>query len=292
MKKTFIFVFVLLALSIIVQAQEEDKTKKAGKGQVFVSVSYLPTIYSKIDNTINTTLNGASGISQTQKYSPLNFKADLCFMINENWGVGIGYSMHSYKSEMKMASFSDKFSIVDSENEPIVISVGAKNIMETQDFNFFDLPLYVKYQKFFGDGKFGVYGTLGIILSSPIKNDYKGVGTFTYSGYYPSYNVTLKDLPKYDYPTDTTVTKKGSLKVKTYLGFMGSLGVNYKLGERTRLFGGLHFNTSITDVSSYNLTDYKVSERKGDYNSLMSVSKKSNFKQLCLEIGVSVRVSD
>ena len=278
-------------ISLTVQGQEKEKSAESGKTGFFLSVSYTAPITSKIDFIIhNDLVNTGNEVKLSQKFAPLNFKADLSYMVTEKLGFCLGYSMHSYKTEMSLASFTSTFSTLDTEKDVIEQTVTAKNVVETQDFMFFDLPLYLKYQNSFGGGKLGYYVNVGVVYSAPLKKDYKGTGTFTYSGYYPKYNVTLQNLPQYDFPTDVVMTKTGTMDVNPHFGYMLAAGLNFQLGERANLFCGVEYLQSLSQAASFDLVNYSVSQRKGEYSSLSDLSTSYSIQQVNFEIGLKFKL--
>jgi len=285
MKKK-IFSIILTLYSLGLMAQEATTIVPSGIKGSYFSLSYQLPISSTIDHSVNQDLIGSKyNLSTKSSYSPYNIKAEMGSFLSEHWGFGLGFGTRSYHSEMALDSIHQQFDTFDSENIPMQLRLWAKNINEVQDIIFLDFSIVLKFQYNFNE-KLSMYANGGIVFSGPIRKRYDASARFTYQGYYSIYNVLLKDLPQYDFPTDTLMSSKSDLMVKNDIGYTFSAGLNYKITPRIELFGGISLFQGGANITKNDMTSYKLSERKGEYNSLLSVIEKAKAKNISAELGV------
>jgi hypothetical protein len=92
----------------------------------------------------------------------------------------------------------------------------------------------------------------GVDFPINVTNSYSSSGTFTYSGYYASYNVLLQNLPTYGFPTDTLLHKSGKLILNSsVINISGISGFQFFITNNIQLRIGGEFSRSLASVSKY-----------------------------------------
>ncbi len=140
--------------------------------------------------------NGILTVAELKSNKKNSFCAaiDLGYLFSDYFGftTGIGYS--SYITEQALDTYATSFDTTDMENETYERLISGNDIKEIQKVSFLYIPLQMNLVIPVGK-TFGFFVQAGVNLSFPLSKTYSSTGTFTYSGYYPAYNVTLDRYP-------------------------------------------------------------------------------------------------
>ena len=216
--------------------------------------------------------------------------AEIGYFFSDYFGISSGLGYVSYKTKLNLDTLQQNFDAIDSENETYNMRITGSRIQEIQTVNFLSIPFCVHFRLPFNQ-TFGLFLKAGINLSLPISNKYNSNGTYTYKGYYPKYNVTLENLPKYGFANDTTTSSKGALDIKK-LHFNTLLSVGFEVNITNSMQIGIaaNFNNSLLK-ESYSSSVINVSPDKflltpdiKHINSFMQGSNKATAQSVGLEI--------
>jgi hypothetical protein len=119
-------------------------------------------------------------------------------------------------------------------------------------------------------------------------NNYSSTGTFTYSGYYPAYKVTIEDVPFEGFQSNVNNADEGDLVLKSlYPDLIFSGGVYYLLKDKLHLSLGFYYDRILSDLSGYSETDeFVLSTKPDEINSLMGSGNKVTAKSIGIGFGV------
>ena len=247
---------------------------------------------------------GVTGLySQSQIYGPAIYTSDvwkpasgstiypgfdLAIMFTNGFGIGTGVRLSSYSSSFAISSYN-KTSVVtltDKDNDKYkpVLNISALN--EQIHIKSLDIPILLKFRG--GKGKTKFYFDMGVIYSK-ISNGYFTLeGSSVKSGYYSGFNVTLSDIPEYDFGSfNYTTDKEYELKMgASSISGYTSLGLLFQLapGLLFKVGGGL----------SYGLTDLKFDQENPNNYLNFTLSEpvqNTTLRSYGVEIGLLYRIS-
>lgn len=151
--------------------------------------SYAPLVYDD-------TFSYGAGIS-------FNFRFVNCF------GLQVGASLSSQKTQIGLAKYEDKYTSVDSEGDPYLKIISAKDVTEDQTWLWLNAPVALTYYQ--SVGKIELYGFGGIEMRHALSANYKQSGIFTHQGYYEEWNILFDDLEDQGFYTDRFMTTEDKL---------------------------------------------------------------------------------
>ncbi|MBN1185269.1 MAG: hypothetical protein JXB49_23495, partial [Bacteroidales bacterium] len=122
----------------------------------------------------------------------------------------------------------------------------------------------------------GFYIQSGVNISIPLIETYSSSGIYSYSGYYPAYNVTLTDIPYEGFKSNFQSNVMGDLNIKPINPDFVAIGGYYLYPDtRYKISLGIFYKRILTDISNYSeLSDFQLSTQENQVNSLMEGSEK------------------
>ena len=207
--RSFISCFLLLLLSQgYLQSQSlKDTLQRQDRWFIGVSGGLAKTdMSSDFDAVI-------SGVGVTPRNSYC-LSVDAGYFFSKYFGISTGIGLSPYVTQLSLDPYSNSLDTVDIENESYERRISGNNIEETQKIYFLEIPVILNFQCPFSKA-IGFYLQGGINLAIHVGNNYSSSGTFSYSGYYPAYNVVLKDIPYEGFKSNVKNDVSGELKVKT-----------------------------------------------------------------------------
>lgn len=233
---------------------------------------------------INEGIDSIAGLNSNKRNS---FFASLEFgyMYSKFVGISSGLSYTPYKTQLTLDPYKNNYDTKDSENESYNRRVTGSNINEIQKIAFLNIPLCINFQVPFNN-KFGMFLQSGINLLIPVSKKYTSSGTFTFTGYYPAYNVLLHDLPDYNFPSNAKSNSEGDLELKSITAdAMICTGFHYFLQEKIQIALGAYYNRSLSNISKYTSPDkFQLSSDINQINSMMGGSSKANTQSVGLRL--------
>jgi len=117
----------------------------------------------------------------------------------------------------------------------------------------------------------GFYIQSGINLSIPVIKNYSSSGTYSYSGYYPAYNVTITDIPYEGFKSNVKSDISGELKIKTINPEIIASGGYYFYPDKRYQFSlGFFYKRIFTDISDYSpVSSFQLSTQENQIRSFI-----------------------
>lgn len=127
---------------------------------------------------------------------------DYEITVPTGFAIGVGLGVSYYNKKIYFDNFSENLlGIYDYDDTKFNAFMSYKNIEESANFTYLDIPLYIEYGKPY-QTKLNGWVKLGIKTSLLIANKFSGTGTYTSTGYYPEWDVELHNIPNLGLYTD------------------------------------------------------------------------------------------
>jgi hypothetical protein len=227
-----------------------------------------------------------SGLLVTDKYK-FSVSADLGYYFSRNLGLisGIEYSLFS--SELSLANYNNSFNTTDADNETFEKRVNGSGITETQNITFLKVPVKLSLRILPGN-RIGFFINGGINVVLPLNSTYEGSGTFSYSGYYPAYNVTFSNLPAYGFDSNASVYTKSSMKLQQpFFEGIADAGITCKISGKLQLTLSVYYSLSLISISGYKSPDtFQLSSDKNSISSLIGGSGNITAQVIGAKVGI------
>jgi hypothetical protein len=284
--KSFISCFILFLL-FQTNLQSQSLNNKIGRQyHWFIGVSGGPaqTIIS-IDGT-----SVISGVDVTKKNSYC-LLVDAGYFFSKYFGLSTGIGLSPYLTQLSLGSYSNSLDTIDSENESYERRISGNNIKEIQKIYFLEIPVMLNFQYPFSKA-IGFYVQSGINLAIPVSKNYSSSGTYTYSGYYPAYNVLLKDIPYEGFKSNVETDISGELKVKTINPELVASGGFYFCTEKQyQISVGFFYKRMLSDISAYSpVSSFQLSTHENQSRSFMEGSEKTTASSMGIIISLRYNI--
>lgn len=260
-------------------SQETDSLRIERPG-LFVGFSLDPSQTHIVNNGI-LSLTGLL----SEKQNSFGGSLEVGYFFSKSIGLSSGINFSSNKTQLKLASYQNKFTTTDSENETYERRVSGSNIREVQTVGFISVPVCLNIRLPFNE-TFGFFFTTGIDLAIPISKNYSSTGTFTYKGYYPAYNVLLENLPAYGFPSNISVVSTGEPEIKPInFNVLASAGFDFFVQKKIQIAIGVTFRQSLSNISDYTSPEkFQLSSEVNQINSMMGGSSEVKVESLGMKI--------
>jgi hypothetical protein len=214
-----------------------------------------------------------------------SFGIETGYFFNRSIGISTGIGYSSYKAELFLDTYSNKFTATDSENETFEMRVSGSGIKEIQDISFISIPLCLDFQIPAGQS-FGIFLQAGVNFAFPVNHGYNSSGTFTYTGYYPAYNIVFHDLPEYGFPTDIGISTADKLNLKSMvIQGLAAAGLQYTFKNKYQIKLGACYSRSPSTISQYTSPgSFQLSSGPDRMNSLMGGAKSTTTESIGLRL--------
>lgn len=230
---------------------------------------------------------GVSSVSKmsSAKRNSWSGTLEIGYYFTDYFGISSGINFSSYSGQAALASYSNKFTTTDSEKESYERRITGNTISENQNVGLLGIPISLHIRIPLGN-KLGIFLQTGVNISTPIVKKYQSNGSFTYKGYYPSYNVVLENLPDYGFPTNATVTTNGALELKPLcLNGTASAGFDFKIQPKMHLVVAAYYDKSLSTLSSASKPEsFQLSLDKDLINSLMDSGNQTMLQSMGVKI--------
>jgi hypothetical protein len=284
--KTRIIILSLVIFALTCSAaypQGTDSRKgTANKEKFYLGIVLSPRQTSIGNEEFPTNLTSKKGTS-------MNFGFEAGYFFSKFAGISFGAGFNPYSSQLSLGSYNVSYDTVDNDtpSESYKMIVDGNNIVEDQKVAFLSVPVSI-HVKFPAGEKLGFFIKGGISFDIPVVKSYNSAGTFSYSGYYKDYPITLTDLPQYGFPSNQSTSVNGSLNIKSFcMSLAASGGATFYVNESIQLALGLHYYKSIGNISGYSpKSTFRLSSVKNDLRSFMAGSSSANLQAVGLSIGV------
>jgi hypothetical protein len=288
MKTLLLIIRQLLATLLLVLfsktagISQEKASARRDQSHLLIGLNLIPS-QSKITN------NGTSFVTKvaSTKKTTISGLLELSYYFSRLAGFTTGLGYGSFSSDFTLDSCTNNFNLTDSENEAYQKRVKGSRISELQKISLLTVPVCISFQVPFTH-RFGAFIQAGVNLSFPLGKSYTSSGTFTYSSYYPAYNVLLKDIPAFGLVTNSKVSSSGNLELKKVNIYATvSAGVHYFISSKIQIGLGLNYYRSLSTISNYGSPDkFQLSIDPGKINSIMGGGSNISAQALGLRISV------
>jgi hypothetical protein len=280
--KNFIWCFILLLLFSTNLQSQALNNKFGWQDHWFIGVSGGPAQTSISNNGTSV----VSGVVMTKKNSYC-LSVDAGYFFSKYFGFSTGIGLSPYLTQLSLDAYSNSLDTVDSENESYERRISGNNIIENQKIYFLEIPVMLNFQCPFGKA-FGFYVQSGINLAIPVNKNYSSSGTYTYSGYYPAYNVLLKDIPYEGFKSNVKNDVSGELKVKTINPELVASGGFYFYNQKQfQISVGFFYRQLFSDISDYSpVTSFQLSTHENQSRSFMEGSEKTTASSMGIIISL------
>lgn len=275
-------VILILAESVVCSQERTDSLKKH-RG-FFAGISVGASKNKIINEGI---LSVSDIISENKAGYSASFALELGYLFSRSAGISTGIGYNSYSAELLLNTYSNKFTTTDSENETYEKRISGTSIKELQNISFISVPVCLTFQ-IPAARAFGLFLKAGVDLAIPVKHEYSSTGTFTFTGYYPAYNILFHDMPEYGFPSNTVISDRGTLELKPYIiEGIAIAGFQYTLKSKFKISAGASYSRSLSTISNFsNPENFQLSPDVSTVNSLMGGCKNSVAESLGLKISI------
>lgn len=279
--------YIIISLLFIFFADAVTFSQETDESEPTIPKFYIGiTAGQSFNQIVNNGILSISGLSSKNKNS-LSGAVELGYFFSKNFGISTGLGYNSFSTELSLNSYTNKFNSTDSENETYERRVTGSDIREIQKISFLNVPFCINFQIPIGS-KSGFFLQAGVNLSIPISKEYNSSGTFTFTGFYPAYNVLLQNLPDYGFPSNSTVISNGNLELKpTISDGLARAGFQLFIGKKIQIALGVTYYRSLSNISKYASPDkFQLSSDINQINSMMGGSSKTTTQSVGLSLSL------
>lgn len=207
------------------------------------------------------------------------------------YSIGIGYSVSNYR--LRVDNYFYSFLTTDQENDAVYRNVAGTSLEESVKSELVDVPIRFRYERKL-NRVFSMYGNIGLNLTYQLRSAYNGSGVFTYTGYYPKYNLLMSNVETYGYVTDRPESAVFDTRIPGFsrdqigLSGLADLGVNIEMKSGWTIYLGATATRGI--IKTKRIQDFQlISSRVGEFNGILPVVNSLNFGGYGLQIGIRKR---
>jgi len=237
----------------------------------------------------------SQGITVVQNNRGSSFigSIDIGYFFSRYFGLTAGIKYSQYYSNLYIDSYQNHLNTVDIENDPYELRITGNDVEEIQQFDIMSIPFYVNVRLPLNK-EFGAFLQTGINFFVPLSKSYESVGTFTYQGYFPAYNVVLEDMPEYGFPSDLRIQSKGIPELyHLSIGCVASLGLDYLVNKRVQLMAAVYFDRSLSELLENSSTgEFYLTTSPENINSILGSANNVTLQSFGLRIGVRYYLTD
>jgi len=233
--------------------------------------------------------DGTSSISGVEMTSKNSFclSVDAGYFFSKYFGISTGIGLSPWFTQLSLGNYSNSLDTVDSENENYERRISGNNINETQKIYFLEIPVMLNFQCPFSKA-LGFYLQGGVNMAIHVGNNYSSSGTFSYSGYYPAYNVVLENIPYEGFKSNVKNDISGELKVKTINPeLIASGGFYFHNQKQFQISAGFFYKSMLSDISDYSpVESFQLSTHENQIRSFTEGSNKSTASSMGIMISL------
>ena len=270
----------------VVNSQGTESRRKIGElKSLYINILLNPS-QTAISNEKNEKFSTYSSLNSV-KGSSLNFVLDAGYFFSKMIGISSGVTYGSYSTKLSMDSCSIKYSTTDEDLENYEMRIKGKSINEDQKISFLRIPICLDLRIPAGN-RLGFFLKGGVGFEIPIAKTFNESGTFSYSGYYPAYNVTVENISNYGFPSNLKTDTSSNLQIKALnLSMIASGGMFLSLTSNVQLVLGAYYNKSMANISAYKEDpNFRLTSKANVLNSIMAGSKSAGVQAFGLSFGI------
>lgn len=180
------------------------------------------------------------------------------FRLAKQWGFLTGVSASYYNTKLTLQDGTFSSYQVDNTGSAFQYNIKATGFEEKQSFLAGTIPLMLQYHTL---GNTRWYMTAGAKLILPVEATVKASASqLTLTGYYPDYNIEVKDMPQHGFGTVNNWSSDTKQELKPSVTASAATGISFRLSEGMRLYTGVYFDYGVTNMQ----------KRSGDNPSLVA----------------------
>jgi hypothetical protein len=263
------------------QSQSSDN-KVQPQNHWYIGVSGGPA-QTNISSDRASSISGAV----TTKGNSYFLSVDAGYFFSKYFGLSTGIGFSPYITQLSLDPYSNSLDTIDSENESYERRISGNNINETQKIYFLEIPLILNFQCPISKS-FGFYLQGGINLAIHVGSNFSSSGTFSYSGYYPAYNVVLHDIPYEGFKSNVKNDVSGELNIKTLNPeLVATGGLYFQNQKHFQISAGIFYKSMFSDLAEYSTTgSFQLSTHENQLRSLMEGSNKTTASSVGIIISL------
>jgi len=277
MKKLIFFILSLIIPTLLYSQGGEIhvKNNNTNNNKLFLGVNFSP---------VSSGTKFSSSDFSSKKGLNLQTCVNIGYYFSKTVGISVGLGLSKFSSELAYPSYQKTFDATDSENDDFKMTVDLENYNEKLSASFFDIPITLLLK--FG-GKTGFFINPGFKIAIGSGAKYSGTGTYSYSGYYEQYNVTLENLESYGFPSDKSETiPETKLDISSSLNLTLASGVSFSLSNKVFLSAGIYYEKGLASIYKGDSDNFVLSKKPGDYNSLLESSNQVSVGAFGVQFGL------
>jgi len=281
-KSLMIAALLILFLAELSAFSQDTLSSDTSRNKFYAGISFGLTQNSLITGSTPT----LEGLTSTSSNS-FNILLETGYFFSKHFGISTGIGYETYRNELSLNSYTDSFPSVDLDNESYERRVSGSEILEDQDISMLNIPLSLIFRIPFLK-RAGFFVSAGINLSLPIEKKYSSSGTYTFTGYYSSYNVLFHDLPEYGFSANTASYTDGGLDLEAYIiDATAGAGIQYSISRNLQFAIGVNYKRSITNISEPEAAEsFQLSSDIDQINSIVSGLSSSKIETIDLRFSL------
>lgn len=234
-------------------------------------------------------IDGSGSMSEMMTVMNNNFTGtfETGYFFSGGFGLSTGIGINSFNSTFSLDNYSSNYTTRDSEEDTYERRITGSGITENQKISYLNIPLLINL-RIPGNSIFGLYFKAGINMSVPLTKEYSSNGIFTFTGYYPEFNVLLKDLPEYGFISDAPLLANGEIVLRPFIiDAIGTAGFQFLIANKVQLSIGASYSRSLTDITEYNGQDsFQLTSGTEEINSMLGGSFRSISESMGLRLSL------
>lgn len=209
------------------------------------------------------------------------------YLFSDYFGLSSGIGLISYKTQLTLDTYYNKFNAIDSEKEAYERRVSGSDIREEQKIGFLSLPVCINFRVPISK-IIGLFLQPGVNLTVALSRKYTSSGIFSYKGYYPADNVLLENLPAYGFPSNLSINTEGELNLKTPIfNVFASAGFDIFIHKKLQVALAACFEKSLSGIPDYASPDkFQLSSDVSQINSFMGGTSKTSIQSVGLKLAI------
>lgn len=290
MKPVRFTIFLFLSLLLVagtIQAQDSDQDTTNLQSLFSFRISATPLMTNMSSNQYK--FEEKSGLGYGLGGDIIyNFYKKNKLSLNTSFG----FAVLKYNCQ-RNADYTNSLLTTDIDNESVLLTEKAANLVEKQSMLFLNIPL--KFGAEYSlSRKLSAYANIGLAYGFNLNAKYNSTALLTRTGYYSQYNVLLYNIDvsgsPYYYPTNKAVSGSGSINRRNNLSTEGAVGMLYRLSPQLSFFAGTKIFYGFENIKASQQTMILASD---DYslNTLANRNDVLRTSALGLEVGVQFNLN-
>jgi hypothetical protein len=245
LKMIFLFIVALIQVSGFSQSTSDSLSTRTRPG-------FFAGFEAGVSNG-SFILDGRGSMSEMMASMNNSFTGtfETGYFFSGGFGLSTGFGIYSFNNTISLENYLNNYETRDSEDDTYDRRISGSGIIENQKISYFKIPLILNL-RIPRKSLFGLYFGAGINLSVPLTKEYSSKGLFTFTGYYPEFNVILKDLPEYGFISDAGLSTIGEIELRSFIvDATVSAGFQFLIANKVQLSLGAGYSRSLKDITEY-----------------------------------------